>query len=371
MDNVKEASLVKGMNIFAFNKLNEVTDFLIGTNPYEPIEIKDSHHIENPYILDFEDVQSQDSSIEFVAIAAAGGHNLLMSGSPGCGKSMIAKRIPTILPSMSEEEALEVTKIYSVAGLLKNRGSLISQRPFRSPHHNASMNSLVGGGLFAMPGEISLAHNGILFLDEILEFKRDVLEVLREPLEEKVININRINGTYKLPSNFLLVGAFNPCPCGLFLNGIDENRCTCSESDRKRYLNRLSRALLDRIDLLNYVPRLKYEDISKRKDSLSSEKMKERVLKAREIQRDRYKKSEYNYNSEVKGRDIENLFNLSEESKKVLKIHYEKLNLTMRGYDKIIKVSRTIADLEGSEKIQDYHIFEALGYRKNVDGEIV
>lgn len=163
----------------------------------------------------------------------------------------------------------------------------------------------------------------------------------------------------------------NACPCGLFLSGIDEKRCTCSESDRKRYLNRLSRALLDRIDLLNYVPRLKYEDISKRKDSLSSEKMKKRVLEAREIQRIRYKKSEYNYNSEVKGRDIETLFNLSEEAKNILKIHYEKLNLTMRGYDKIIKVSRTIADLEGSEKIQDYHIFEALGYRKNVDGEIV
>ena len=219
-DNIKEASLVKEMNIFAFSKLHEVTDFLIGVNPYESIiDLKDKHHIENPYIIDFQDVQDvqgQDSAIEFVAVAAAGGHNLLMSGSPGCGKSMVAKRIPTILPSMTEEEALEVTKIYSVAGLLKNRGSLISERPFRSPHHNASTNSLIGGGIFAMPGEISLAHNGILFLDEIAEFNKKTLDALRQPMEDGKVTIARVKNTNLFPANFMLVAAMNPCSCGYY-----------------------------------------------------------------------------------------------------------------------------------------------------------
>ena len=236
-DNMTEASLISDMNIFAFNKLNEVTDFLTGVKPYEPIkDKKDNYKLDSPYIIDFQDVQGQDSALEFVAVAAAGGHNLLMSGTPGCGKSMVAKRIPTILPAMSEEEALEVTKIYSVAGLLKNRGTLITERPFRSPHHSASTNSLVGGGMFAMPGEISLAHNGVLFLDEIAEFNKKTLDALRQPIEDGKVSISRVRHTHVFPSKFMLVAAMNPCPCGYH----GESRCHCTDYEIIKYSQKLS-----------------------------------------------------------------------------------------------------------------------------------
>ena len=227
------------------------------------------------------------------------------------------------------------------------------------------------GGKKYKAGEITLAHNGVLFLDEILEFKREVIEVLREPLEEKIININRLSGSYKLPLNFLLIAACNPCPCGNYLDGGYDNRCRCSDSERKKYTNRLSRAFLDRIDLLNYVPKLKYEDINKKKDNINSKYIKENVLRALEIQKCRYKDTIYTYNSEVKGKDIDKLFKISSSAKDILGMFYVKYDLTKRGYDKILKVSRTIADLDNSIEINDHHIFEALGYRKNIEGEII
>ena len=285
-ENLEEASLVHDMNIFAFNKLSDLTNFLIGVNPYQPLSMdSNKHHIENPYIIDFEDVQGQDSAIEFVTVATAGGHNLLMSGSPGCGKSMIAKRIVTIMPSMSEEEALEVTKIYSVAGMLKNRGTLITKRPFRAPHHNASMNSLIGGGMYAMPGEISLAHNGILFLDEIAEFNKRTLDALRQPMEDGSVTIARVKHTHVFPSNFMLVAAMNPCPCGYY----GENRCHCSDYEILKYREKLSGPIMDRIDIQKYFKTVDIINLSNDTKGPSSKMLLERVETARKIQRKRYK----------------------------------------------------------------------------------
>lgn len=237
-DNLQEASLVSDINIFAFETLIDVVKFLEDTSIYNNfLDIyKENHKISRDYLLDFEDVQGQDSLIEYIVVSAAGGHNIIMSGSPGCGKSMIAKRIPTILPMMTEREALEVTKIYSVAGLLKNKGTLITERPFRAPHHNASMNALIGGGNNAMPGEISLAHNGVLFLDEIAEFSRRTLDALRQPMEDGVVTVSRVKYTNSYPASFMIVAAMNPCPCGYY----GDSRCKCTDYEILKYRQKIS-----------------------------------------------------------------------------------------------------------------------------------
>lgn len=357
-DNLKEASLVTGINIFGFETLLEVITFLEGTSPYERFDSSNTNQvIQNPYIVDFQDVHGQDAVIEFVVAAAAGGHNLIMSGAPGCGKSMIAKRIPTILPTMTEEESLEVTKIYSVAGILKNRGTLITQRPFRSPHHNASTNSLVGGGNNAMPGEISFAHNGILFLDEITEFNKNALDALRQPMEDTKVTISRVKYTHVYPSNFMLIAAMNPCPCGYY----GQSRCRCTDYEVLKYRQRISGPILDRIDIQKHVQPVEFMKLSNYIKGTSSDELRKRVEFARIIQRERYKNvDKVNSNAQMTSALIEKYCKLDDECLKLMSMAFDKFKYSARIFHKFLKLARTFADLDGSENIRKQDIAKAL-----------
>ncbi|MGV8980283.1 YifB family Mg chelatase-like AAA ATPase [Clostridium sp.] len=367
-NNAKECSLVKSAKIFPLDDLNQVVDFLNYKDllPYQ--QNTDTEILINE-VLDYEDVMGQESSKRAIEVAAAGGHNILMYGPPGCGKSMMAKRIPTILPSLSQEESLEVTKIYSVSGKLGDNGGIILQRPFRSPHHTISRIALVGGGNKIVPGEISLAHKGVLFLDEILEFKKDVIEILRQPLEERKINISRINGSVEYPSNFMFVSALNPCPCGYY--GSYEKQCICSDYERRRYLSKLSAPVLDRIDIFTAVNLLPYNKIINGANSEKSVVIKKRVEVARNIQEKRFSKEKIHCNAEMSEKLIKKYCHLENNVSKIMELMYDKFSLSTRAYSRILKVARTIADLDGNENILDKHIIEAMQYRKFIDERII
>lgn len=364
--NALEAGIVKNINIFHASSLADVLSHICEKNSL-PKAVTDTSSLftsEQTYSIDFSDIKGQLTAKRVCEIAAAGNHNLLLIGTPGSGKTMISKRIPSILPDLTFEEALEITKIYSISGLLSRNTSLITTRPFRNPHHTISNASLIGGGKYPHPGEVSLAHNGVLFLDELPEFNKSALEVLRQPLEDHTACISRVNGSYTFPSNFMFVASMNPCPCGYY--GSDKKQCKCSPIKIRSYLNKISGPLLDRIDLHLEVPCVKYEDLNNSIPSESSKSIKERVNNARKIQLLRYKKLKIYSNSELTPSLLSKYCCLDNNVQLLLKNAFDKLGLSARAYSSILKVSRTIADLENSEKITSAHVAEAIQYR-NLD----
>lgn len=362
-NNKEEGALVKGVEIYPVSTLKEAVDHILNIKKLAVFQGSlGGTQGQGENLGDFSEVKGQKAVKRAMEIAAAGGHNLLLIGPPGTGKSMLAKRFASILPPLTYDETLEVSKIFSVAGLLRKTG-LFSKRPFRAPHHTVSYGGLVGGGRIPKPGEISLAHKGVLFLDELPEFSRDVLEVLRQPLEDREIVISRVSGSIKYPADFILVSSMNPCPCGFYNS--PTTQCSCSLSKVDKYRGKISGPLLDRLDIHIEVPAVKFNELMG--DDIkeeSSEDILKRVIKAREIQFDRYKDNDgIDYNSRLSGKILKSCCNLDGESKALLETAFNNLGLSARAYDKILKVARTIADLEGSENIQMNHVAEAIQYR--------
>lgn len=374
--NVREAAVVNRLQVYGANNMQEVIDLLNGKpDSLTPTEVKTREEFfrrQNEYELDFADVKGQEAVKRAMEVAAAGGHNMIMIGPPGSGKSMLAKRLPTILPPLSLSESLETTQIHSVAGKLSRDTSLIAQRPFRSPHHTISQVALVGGGQNPQPGEISLAHNGVLFLDELPEFSRSVLEVLRQPLEDRVINVSRARYAVSYPASFMFVASMNPCPCGYY--GDPTHTCTCTPGRIQQYMSKISGPLLDRIDIQCEIQPVPFAQLSQMQPGEPSEKIRERVIRARKIQEERFNalpaaeggKVRIHCNAQMTEKMLHQFAEPDEQSLSMLRMAMERLSLSARAYSRILKVARTIADLEGCEHIQSHHIAEAIGYR-NLD----
>ncbi len=368
--NAREAAVVNQLTVYGVSNIKEVIEFFNNERELEPTVVNTREEFyarQSNFDSDFADVKGQENVKRALEVAAAGGHNLIMVGAPGSGKSMMAKRLPSILPPLSLRESLETTKIHSVAGKLNRNSSLITQRPFRAPHHTISQVALVGGGSFPQPGEISLAHNGVLFLDELPEFSRNVLEVLRQPLEDRRITISRVKNSTDYPASFTLIASMNPCPCGYYNH--PTRACVCNPGQVQKYLNKISGPLLDRIDIQIEIIPVPFDKISDQRRGESSAAIRERVIKARELQEIRYAEHPGVYcNAQMSSRLLALYAQPDDKGLALLKNAMEKLNLSARAYDRILKVARTIADLDGSERILPYHLAEAISYR-NLDRE--